>query len=217
MADTIMSKEEIDNLLNIVLNSGDFKKESGFDDMKDEIKKLQEEIEKLKSENKKLKENAPEKIPDVFEEYRVELDEHLNAIVKLMDKVFDENQNKVDALAVCISKTRNAFGGGNTSIVTACWKAIEELHEEGFAAACEVFTNPRRISILKILAKEKLTASEIGQKTGLVGGQLYHHLASLENSGFIKKIDDKYETTPDVQGLLIKLYACLGSTKIARE
>ena len=208
-----LTQAEIDELIIIL------KKSLGLEnilEVKSEIQKLQEEIAKLKQENKKLKEEKAAAAPDIFEKYRTELDASVNAIKELMDKIFAENKGTVDALAVCISKTSDAFGNGNTSVSSACWKAIEELNEEGFAAACEVFTNPRRIAVLKILAKESLTASEIGQKTGLVGGQLYHHLASLESSGFIKKSDDKYKTTADIQSLLIALYACLGGMKIAR-
>jgi DNA-binding transcriptional ArsR family regulator len=203
---------DFDNIMELLKPQG-----VDIQEIKNEIQKLQQEVEELKSENKQLKEEKKvEETPDIFEEYRLELDESVNAIKDIMNKIFDENKNKVDALAVCITKTSDAHGNGMTGVSSACWKAIEELEEEGFAAACEVFTNPRRIAVLKILAKEKLTASEIGQKTGLVGGQLYHHLASLENSGCIEKVDDRYETTSAIQGLLIGLYACLGGMKIAK-
>ena len=187
-------------------------------EIKKEIDKLKSEIEQLKSENSKLSKLEAEKtesLPDIFEEYKDELDKSETAIIKLMDKIFDENKNKVSALAVCISTARTA-SGISRGVSTACWKDIEELSEEGFAAACEVFTNPRRLAILKALAKGKLTASEIGQKTGLVGGQLYHHLASLENSEFIQKVDDKYANISYAEQLLIALYACLGGMKIAK-
>ena len=180
-------------------------------EIKSEIQKLQEEIKLLKNENKKLKgADEAEKRFNLPEAYKAELDEAIKPVSQLIDKIFEENS--IEAMVVSISKTRNG-----SACLKSVLKSIDDLNEESLAAVCEVFANPRRIAILKILSWESLTASEIGQRTGLVGGQLYHHLASLEGQHFIKKSDDKYEMKTDAHIMLMELYACFGFMLVAGE
>ena len=191
-------------------------KDDDIQEIKSEIQKLQEEIEKLKSENKKLKEEKEiEKTPGFMQEYFDKLDETIQPVKDLLDKIFEENKSGVAAISTCITKARIPNSSG-FNIGTSCIYSIDDLQEEGLAAACEVFTNPRRIAILKALFKEHLTASEIGQKTGLVGGQLYHHLSSLENAALIQKDDDKYKSDNLTLAMLSALHATIGGMKIAK-
>jgi sugar-specific transcriptional regulator TrmB len=186
-------------------------------DVKNELQKLQEEIEKLKKENQALREEKKkiEEEPDFLREYAAELNESVQPVALIMKKIFA--QNKIDAMAMCISNTRTGVNSDELHVTTAYLKSIEDFNEESFSAACETFANPRRLSILKLLVKEKLTASEIGQKTGLVGGQLYHHLSSLENASLIKKDGDKYESHPVLCSMLIDMCAAFGGVPTAKK
>jgi predicted transcriptional regulator len=48
---------------------------------------------------------------------------------------------------------------------------------------------------LKALFNKALTGSELNQQTGLVGGQLYHHLGILEEAKLIAKEREIYTLT----------------------
>ena len=100
---------------------------------------------------------------------------------------------------------------------TGTFSSFDDLNEEGLAAALDVFTNPRRISILKVLAKGNMSASEIAQSTGLKSGQLHHHLSILESAKLICKNADKYEADSRIQGLLYGLFAVAGGMEITRN
>ena len=189
-----------------------------YDEIKDALKLLQEKVEKLEKENKELKGENVE-IPkecsvDPMEKYRNELTKLENEISGLMNQICDETEYKM--IAMCISKVRINSRFGGTDVSLSYSKSFDSICVEGIAAAAEVFTNPRRIEILKVLAFDDLTASEIAQKTGLVGGQLYHHLSNLENAGLISKENDKYKAAQGTYGLLTSLLAVLGRMKIAK-
>jgi DNA-binding transcriptional ArsR family regulator len=72
---------------------------------------------------------------------------------------------------------------------------VEAISEEQVATTLEPFVNPRRIKILKELLKEPLSSSELILRTGLVGGQLYHHLTVLEEAKMIAKDRERYVLT----------------------
>lgn len=72
---------------------------------------------------------------------------------------------------------------------------IEAISEERVATTLEPFVNPRRIKILKELFKEPLSSSELTLRTSLVGGQLYHHLAVLEEAKMVTKDHERYALT----------------------
>ena len=205
---------------------------SEIQDIKSEIAKLQEEIAKLKLENQALKVNEDENNIDedhnevdekraIMKSYLDELHNAVIPVKELFEKVFDEKKIEVATISTCISTAYLSYGsngrGGGTSQSTSFIHSIDDINEEGMAAACEVFTNPRRIAVLKALFKEEhLTASEIGQRTGLAGGQLYHHLSALEAAELIRKNGDKYESDSIVLGLLGAIHAATGGMKIAK-
>ena len=181
------------------------------------LQKLQEEVAQLKKENQDLKENGKENSEPKFNNKHSQIMDNVGKYASQeIDKIL--NENGVKAMAICICKAIKYEGSG-TNISATCIESFNDLNEEGISATAEIFTNPRRIAILKILIEENgaLTATEITQKTGLVGGQLYHHLANLENAGLIVKESEKYKAHGSAHGLLISLYAVLGGMKLARE
>ena len=191
--------------------------ETETDEIKEAIKKLQEEVAQLKKENQDLKENGKENKEPLLNEKHSEI---IDAVGKYASQEMDKglSENGVKAMAICISKSI-VYNGSGATVSAACVDSFNESSEEGISAAVEVFANPRRIAILKVLIEENgsLTATEITQKTGLVGGQLYHHLNNLENAGLIIKENEKYKADGSTHGLLIRLYAVLGGMKLARE
>ena len=185
---------------------------NSYEEIKETILKLQEKIESLEQENKELKKD---KEPKKNTKHIEILGNIGNDAAEKMKKIFEETN--ILAAAACISKSVTLHNNG-TSINSACIESFDEIDEEGLSAAAEVFTNPRRIAILKVLiAHQDLTATEITQKTGLVGGQLYHHLSNLENAGLIVKQNEKYKVYTNTQGILISLYAVLGGMNIAKS
>ncbi|HHV55380.1 MAG TPA: ArsR family transcriptional regulator [Firmicutes bacterium] len=72
---------------------------------------------------------------------------------------------------------------------------VEAISEEQVASTLEPFVNPRRIKILKELFKGPLSSSELTLHTGLVGGQLYHHLTVLEEARMIARDRERYVLT----------------------
>lgn len=49
--------------------------------------------------------------------------------------------------------------------------------------------------MLKARSNGQLTGAGLTKRTGLVGGQLYHHLSVLEESGLITQPSDAYTLT----------------------
>ena len=179
------------------------------------LQKLQEEVAQLKKDGKDAKNDGKDNKEPADNHWHGEIIDSVGKYASQeMDKILGENG--VKAMALCISKSI-MFEGSGTGVSASCIESFDDINEEGMSAAAEVFTNPRRIAILKVLIAEHLTAAEITQKTGLVGGQLYHHLSNLENAGLIVKENEKYRAHGSAHGLLIKLYAVLGGMKLARE
>jgi len=59
---------------------------------------------------------------------------------------------------------------------------------EAFTRACQPFSSPQRVQILKqLFGSSGKTAGDIRESTGLAGGQLYHHLKDLIHSGLVRQ------------------------------
>ncbi|MCL1786426.1 MAG: winged helix-turn-helix domain-containing protein [Defluviitaleaceae bacterium] len=169
---------------------------------------MQQELEKMKQTQ-----DQPPAKPDPFTIYQPQLEK---AQAEIQDIFKDMGKNHGTVLAstvVGIAYTRGGFAG---NVGTCVCHTVDEIPEEALATALDVFSNPRRITVLKALMRQPLTGSEISQKTGLVGGQLYHHLSILENAGLIHKNGDRYEILDSAQLLLGGLYAAVGGMDMAR-
>lgn len=157
----------------------------------------------LKKENQKGNDNNL-----VRPELQVTIDKTQDALASLMREAVKADKH-IKIFATVISVTADSSG------VTTSISDLNSIDEDGLAAALEPFTNPRRIKLLKILMEEELAANELSQATGLVGGQLYHHLQNLENAGLIEKSYDKYRIVN--KEILGALMVAVGNTKIAKE
>ncbi|MGE5578938.1 MAG: ArsR/SmtB family transcription factor [Bacillota bacterium] len=57
--------------------------------------------------------------------------------------------------------------------------------DDEIVAFASAFTNPGRLKIMRAVSHGSCTAAELAEETGLVGGQLYHHLKELVHGGFV--------------------------------
>ncbi|MCL2772318.1 MAG: ArsR family transcriptional regulator [Oscillospiraceae bacterium] len=213
------NKDDFDNIMDLLKPSPQKEEkrensDSKLDEIKTTLQKLQDEITQLKKEKEDVKNDGKEEDPAFDSKLTGVTDSVGKYAAQEMNKFLDETEMK--AIGICICKSKIP-GGSGTTMTTSCLKSFDGISEEGVAAAVEVFTNPRRIAILKVLIAQPLTATGITQKTGLVGGQLYHHLSALENAGLIVKEDDIYKADGGTYGLLINLYTVVGGMKLAKE
>ena len=184
------------------------------DELQAQVAKLQEEINRIQELTKQRAEEAArakeanEGVKN-FASLKDELAYVQQGLMEIMKKIVNE---KDTALAASMSASR--FAGQSYRINTTYFSDIDDINEEALAAALEPFTNPRRVTLLKALFARELTPSEISQKTGLVGGQLYHHLSGLETAGLIEKKKDRYQVTANAQGILISLISALGEQNL---
>ena len=182
-----------------------------YEEIKEALQKLQEKVESLEKENKELKNGEKGKEPEENKKHIEILENIKNYAVQELEKIFEENKS-ITAASICVSRSNTIHSKG-TNVTSTCIKSFDEINEEKISGALEVFINPRRIAILKaLISNQSLTATEISQKTGLVGGQLYHHLASLQNETmqFITKENERYKAHPCAQGMLLDLYNVFG-------
>jgi len=173
---------------------------------------MQEEIGRLKQTGEEIKEKAPD--PYLIYEERIK-----TAQKELHDIFLEMNKE----YGVLYASTSVGMAQARGVAVTGCGSTVSNdfasFPEEGIAVALDVFTHPGRINILKFLMSGDATASQISHKTGLVGGQLYHHLSILENAKFIHKhgnAHDGYYIDSSAQLLLGGIYATIGGMEIAR-
>jgi len=134
--------------------------------------------------------------------------------VSLMGKMLIDNDG-IKALTAILIATK--FDKLSKVISTCVCASLDDINEDGLSAALEPFTNPRRVKLLKVLIEKDLPANEISQTTGLVGGQLYHHLQNLESAGLIEKLADRYRATDSAKSVLCAVYTAIGGMRIAQE
>ena len=68
-------------------------------------------------------------------------------------------------------------------------KEVVETHPRRIVNIVSPLTNEKRIDILRLILKERtVSMSKLSEKTGMEGGELYHHLKELIRNGFIKLV-----------------------------
>jgi len=178
-------------------------------ELESQLALMQEEIDRLKHE----KEQADNKKLDPFIAFQPRLDKVQTEAQEILKEMSKDHEVVLASMVIGVCRARGGLASG-TGMLTCT--DIDDIVEEGLATALDVFSNPRRIAVLKALMHESSTGSEIAQKTGLVGGQLYHHLSILENAKLIFKGGDKYEIQDNARLLLGGLNAAIGGMEIAR-
>ena len=184
-------------------------------EMEKQLAMMQKEIEQMKQNDAKEGESAahPSRVYDKYKDRLEALRSELfNEYVKILQ------MEDIQSITSYVSVGKHP-GTGKLSMQcsgTYTISSFDELNEEGLSAALDVYTNPRRIAILKELAKRDMTATEISQRTRLQGGQLYHHLSILESANLITKTADKYQADSYVPGMLCGLFAVIGGMDIAQ-
>jgi len=178
-------------------------------ELEKQLAQMQEQVAKLKEEQE-----APE--PQCYHQADEEFSKAQDQIRELFKEAVQKHYaNAILASTVigfCPDENGRLVGGQATLTSTS----IDNFHEENLATAMDVFSNPRRINIIKNLMAGPLTASEITHKTGLVGGQLYHHLGILENARLIEKSAEKYSAPKSTQLMLGGLFALAGGMQFVK-
>ena len=180
-----------------------------IEELEARLAEMQRELEKLKNPVAEEKKKA-----NPFEKYKDELAIAQKSVINIFKQMLEDGEQAVSTVLSATAFKGSSNSGNSSSTINI--KIVDDINEDGMAAALDIFTNPRRIAVLKLLISKELTPSEISQQTGLVGGQLYHHLSILENAGLIEKSSDKYRTKGEAQTLLCGLYAIVGGMDIAK-
>ena len=179
--------------------------------MDEKLTSLQNQLQKLHQEIESLK-TTPKDSIFTHRSYDIDYDElerAQNNLLEIMKKITSESDVKF--MSVCFTST--SYNGTGSGTGTSMFNSLDSIDEDALATNLEVFTNPRRITILKNLIDAPLHANEISQRTGFVGGQLYHHLNILEEAGLIRKENDKFYANGDTQGKLASLVAVVGGMR----
>lgn len=182
-------------------------------ELEDQLAIMQKEIERLKQEDGKPTVSCQ----SVWDNHKDKLESAKMALFNEYGKILHEENIHSITTYISVGKVPETGKIQMLCSGTGMFTSFDELNEEGVASALDVFTNPRRIAILKVLVKKDMTASEISQHTNLQSGQLYHHLSILESAKLITKTADKYQADKKVQGLLCGLYAVIGGMAITRN
>jgi predicted transcriptional regulator len=181
-------------------------------ELENQVAIIQNEIERIK------KEDSEPRMPSkgVYNKYKERLEAARTDLFNLYGEIVHEES--IHSLTTYVSVGR--FSDNRIGMLccgTGSFSSLDELNEEGLSAALDVYTNPRRITILKELVKGEMTASEISRRTGLQSGQLYHHLSILESAKLIVKTADKYSADTKTQGILCGLCSVVGGMDIANS
>ena len=73
------------------------------------------------------------------------------------------------------------------------------VSDEEMVAFASAFTNSGRLKIMRAVSRSGRTSAELSEETGLVGGQLYHHLKELVRGGFVLQQDrNSYVLSPQI-------------------
>jgi len=173
--------------------------------MKSKIIELEEKMNSMQAELEALKKQeagAASVSAGIHDKYADRWQQIQKDVLDLLNEILDEG---VGAACVRITATRFSPNDTNTNAGLITVDTLDDISEDKISAGLEVFTNPKRIVLLKCLSRVSLTASEITKHIGLVGGQLYHHLSSLENAGLIVREGDRYSATSEAKILMVGL------------
>lgn len=166
---------------------------NSFEELVKKVQSLELEVNKLKKivnfESNELQHQQVDSISPLFAEQEESIQQSIDKIQESIKILLDSGNS---AFSLTTGRFKRHDGTTEGWMTAAKCGTIDELPEDKISEILEPFTNPRRIKVLKELYKSKLAANELSQKTGLVGGQLYHHLSILEKGKLISKEGDLY-------------------------
>lgn len=95
-----------------------------------------------------------------------------------------------NGVTVLFALLRNTKDSGQSSTVSCSSEADIErvlVSDDELVSFATAFANPARLRIMRTLAGAARSSAELSEATGLVGGQLYHHLRELIHIGFVRQ------------------------------
>lgn len=98
-----------------------------------------------------------------------------------LEQLMEQDGAKTGVLFAGVIKGEQSWANFHTS------KTIEEeqISYSEIAELTVPFSSPQRVAILHVLADGNLTSSQLEERSGLTGGQLYHHLKELKNANLV--------------------------------
>ncbi|SHF72788.1 regulatory protein, arsR family [Caldanaerobius fijiensis DSM 17918] len=181
---------------------------SDTDNLLKRIEKLQNELDEIKElalKSTVSQDNKVDKPLDFFEGHDNIIQNCLEELHKNLKEVMSSN------IAVTICTGRYKMNGRTEGWeISGKFKSLNEIPENEITDELEPFTNPRRIKIMKVLFNQSLQGNELSKLTGLVGGQLYHHLSILEKSDIIERNENNYSLTSKGARILFLLATIAG-------
>jgi DNA-binding transcriptional ArsR family regulator len=157
-----------------------------------DVTTLVEEIEKLHQLAQELKEEIREagtELPHGADGPGGPPPEVDAVLQTIMREVADEDARQ-QGVTVLFALLEHEAGELTNSIYSASSEVDVDrvlVADEELARFCTGFSNPARLQIMRALAKGPLSSSELTERTGLAGGQLYHHLRELTLSGLVEQ------------------------------
>ena len=139
------------------------------------------------------------------------LTEKSDELMQIMKDIINSNETGICAsLAFSVTGKDHGDLSGAAFYSVDSVEKIEAIDEIKLAGAVEAFSSPKRIAILKVLMSKKyLSSNELTMKTGCIGGQLYHHLSTLENSKIICKNNELYTLTDYGRNMISQILAAV--------
>lgn len=111
-------------------------------------------------------------------------------LLRTVERTMVDPAAKESGTTLVLALVHNTKDHGQSSTVACTSEAdiertlVADDELVGFATA---FANPARLRIMRALAGTTCTSAELTERTGLVGGQLYHHLKELVHGGFVRQ------------------------------
>lgn len=184
-----------------------------IEDLTKKVDLIQNELNDIKKQlspksvNTKKEDQKSNEANGFFETQDANIGQNIN---KIQDSIKEMLKGDYFSVLIITGRYKNKDGSTEGWSSASKYKTIKELPENDISQMLEPFSNPRRITIMKELFNLSLRANELSTKTGLVGGQLYHHISFLEKSNIILRTGDEYTLTSKGIQILLMLASVSG-------
>ena len=143
---------------------------SEIEELKRAIVKLAKEIEELKRKKELI-------------EKEISVHDPLGISAALEKALEDKEEGSLFVHAGLIKRKGEPHDWWNQNFTL---EKVFEVSPKRIVKFISPLTNEQRVRILRLLLEGYNTVGDISKKTGLKGGELYHHLKELIYSGYIK-------------------------------